>query len=232
MRKFSGAIVAALLVAIAPLTVMGSHVPPDSTEPQSPESNDASYWEQEGWTCTKINESAETAFVMPSPPDGQTWVLLVVKQGTTNYIYSNPIAGHSYPSTGKNSPGYSHLIVCSTQTTTTTEDTTTTSEQTTTSQETTTTAPSTTSTSQGSTTSTSTIESTTTSSLVTSSSVGSTTSSSVIVTSSSDSPDPTLPFTGVENDLWRLALALVGGGGLLLILTALSGLERRNQPQK
>lgn len=229
MRKLYGVIVAALLVAIAPLTVLGSHVLPDRMEPQSSESNQASYWEQEGWTCTKINEAAETAFVMPSAPNGQTWVLLVVKQGTTNFIYSNPVAGHSYPSIGKNAPGYSHLIVCSTQTTTTTEDSTTTS---TTSQETTTTAPSTTSSSEGSTTSTSTIESTTTSNPTTTSSEGSTTSSSVIETFSTSSPDPTLPFTGVEDGLWRLALALVGGGGLLLILTALSGLERPYQSRK
>jgi hypothetical protein len=76
---------------------------------------------------------------MPAEPEGEDWVLLVVKQGSgdgANNVYYDPVAGHSYPSV-QNGPGYSHIIVCSVEepeetTTTTLAETTTTVEDTTT----------------------------------------------------------------------------------------------------
>jgi len=84
-----------------------------------------------GATCEKISQNGSDAWIMPAEPDGEDWVLLVVKQGETNFVFYDPIAGHAYPSAGENSPGFSHIIVCSVEepedtTTTTVEDTTTT----------------------------------------------------------------------------------------------------------
>lgn len=217
-RRIYAAIVSLLLVATLPMTVFADHEPPDSTLPQSPDSNSASFWEQEGWTCTKLDIAADTAFVMPDAPDGQVWVLLVVKQGRTNFIYNDPVPGHTYPSTGQNAPGYSHIIVCSAISTTTTQETTSTTEGSTTTTEevTTTTASSTTSSSEGSTTSSSTMPSTTTTSP--------TSSSSESVTSSTESSttDPTLPFTGMDDGLAGAGLALLSSGIFLLALTAIA----------
>ena len=119
------------------------HEPPDDTYESvgGDESNEGDFWEtylanERGITdatCSKYTEDqSNDAFVMPAEPDGEDWVLLVVKQGTTNYLYYDPVVGHTYPSTGEqNAPGYSHIIVCSVEepeetTTTTVDDTTTT----------------------------------------------------------------------------------------------------------
>jgi len=102
--------------------------------------NDAPYWVSylstvrgiDGASCEKIAQDGDDAFVMPAEPDGEDWVLLVVKQADTNWVFYDPIAGHAYPSVGDNAPGFSHIIVCSVAepvedtTTTTVEDTTTT----------------------------------------------------------------------------------------------------------
>lgn len=218
-RAIYAAIVSLLLVATLPMTVFADHEPPDSTLPQSPDSNSASFWEQDGWTCTKLDIAADTAFVMPSAPDGQVWVLLVVKQGQTNFIYNDPVAGHTYPSVGQNAPGYSHIIVCSATSTTTTQETTsTTGGSTTTTEEetTTTTAPSTTSSSEGSTTTSDTSTSTTTPSTTTSSDTSTTSFKE------SSTTDPTLPFTGIDDGLAGAGLALLSSGIFLLALTAIA----------
>ena len=131
---------------------LANHLPPDDITPQSPDANQAPFWEdylasERGITdasCAKLDQAGDLAFVMPAAPVGQTWVLLVVKQGTFNYVYYDPAGGHPYPSTGAQAPGYSHLIVCSHQATTTTTQgsTTTTQGSTTTTQgSTTTTSP-------------------------------------------------------------------------------------------
>jgi hypothetical protein len=163
-------------------TALADHTPADDTHESVPGdgSNEAPFWVDylddvrgiEGASCTKLSQSSGDAFVMPAEPAGEDWVLLVVKQATTNYIYYDPIAGHEYPSEGDNAPGHSHLIVCSVEepeeTTTTTEETTTTVEATTTTVEaTTTTEEATTTTEEATTTS---VEETTTSSSATSSS--------------------------------------------------------------
>ena len=104
-------------------TAEANHVQPDDTVANDGPAgtNDAPYWEnylasERGITnaeCSKINQSSGSAWVMPAAPEGEDWVLLVVKQGTTNFVYYDPVAGHTYPSVGENAPGYSHIIVCS-----------------------------------------------------------------------------------------------------------------------
>jgi hypothetical protein len=158
-RTFLAALTAAVLVmsmvVLFANPAEADHDPHDDTVANNGPAgtNDAPYWVNyletvrgiSGASCAKINQSSGSAFVMPSEPDGEDWVLLVVKQETTNYVFYDPIAGHSYPSGGPNAPGYSHVIVCSVEepeeTTTTTAPTTTTTAPTTT-----TTAPTTTTT--------------------------------------------------------------------------------------
>ena len=120
-------LVASLLFVIAEPPALANHVPPDDIVEQVQGSNGADYWEDyllevrgiDG-TCWKIEEAADTAWVMPQEPAGEDWVLLVVKQATTNYVYYDPVAGHTYPATGNQGPGYSHIMVCSVEESTTT----------------------------------------------------------------------------------------------------------------
>ena len=135
-----------LVTVMVPLVAGANHLPPNDLEPGGPgaaAANDTPYWVEylddvrdiEDASCTKINASAGTAFVMPPEPVGRDWVLVVIKQGIVNYVYYDPAAGHSYPSLGPNAPGYSHVIVCSVAeqvTTTTAGETTTTAGETTT----------------------------------------------------------------------------------------------------
>ncbi len=141
-------------------TADANHDPHDDTVANNGPAgtNDAPYWVDyletkrgiSGASCEKINQSSSDAWVMPSEPAGKDWVLLVVKQGDTNFVFYDPIAGHTYPSAGENAPGYSHILVCSVdESTTTTQPTTTTTTApttTTTAPTTTTTAPTTTTT--------------------------------------------------------------------------------------
>ncbi|HEY5889242.1 MAG TPA: hypothetical protein VIW94_00890, partial [Acidimicrobiia bacterium] len=132
-----------LVTVMVPLVAGANHLPPDDVEAFSPLSNVAPYWvdyldderDIEDASCSKINQAGGTAFVMPAEPDGEDWVLVVIKQGVTNFVYYDPVAGHSYPSVGPNAPGFSHVIVCSVEeqvTTTTAGETTTTAGETTT----------------------------------------------------------------------------------------------------
>ena len=142
-------VLAALTAAVLAMSMMfvlanpaeAEHEPPDDIVAHSNEANQASFWVSylenvrgiEGATCEKLDINDDEAFVMPAEPEGEDWVLLVVKQGSgdgANNVYYDPVAGHSYPSV-QNGPGYSHIIVCSVEepeetTTTTVKDTTTT----------------------------------------------------------------------------------------------------------
>lgn len=132
----AAAIVAAMFVVLGGSVADAGHEPPDATLPQDPDANHTPYWVTylndvrgiDGADCEKLDQNSSSAFVMPSPPDGQEWVLLVVKQSTTNFLYYDPVGGHTYPSIGQQGPGYSHIIMCSAESaTTTTEASTTTS---------------------------------------------------------------------------------------------------------
>ncbi|HET9259222.1 MAG TPA: hypothetical protein VFP42_03755 [Acidimicrobiia bacterium] len=236
-RRLLAAFVAVMLMASVMLLFSGSPAQADHVDPDDivandgpAGTNDAPYWEtylatERGitdGTCSKINSASDDAWVMPAEPAGEDWVLLVVKQGDTNYVFYDPVAGHTYPSEGPNAPGHSHIIVCSAPepeetTTTTVEDTTTTSVE-----DTTTTSVEDTTTTTVEDTTTTTVEDTTTS-----------IEDEVLDTTITTAPSTTiedevlaeeLPLTGVDTDLLAL---LAGGLGLMgaLVLAATRHIE-------
>lgn len=219
---------AAMVVAsilLVGLAAQADHTPPDATYTSTPGdgSNEGPFWD--GYfnlafgSCRKINESAGSAFVMPDPPSGEVWYALVVKQGSPssnngpdNFIYLNPVAGHSYPSIGNQAPGYSHLIVCSvpepqdTTTTTLDDTTTTTGDNTTTTQ------------ARQTTTTQAQVIPTTTPNIP--DEVLGTTITAAPTTIAVEVTSESLPFTGFENGTTGLvALVLVGLGVMLLVGT-------------
>ena len=228
------ALVMTLFAAFGGGTALADHEPPDDTYDSQPSdgSNEAPFWEAylsnvrgiDG-TCQKLDIADDDAYVLGDPPSGKVWVLLVVKQATTNYIYYDPVSGHSYPSTGSQSPGYSHIIVCYGDppvTTTTQATTTTTQATTTTTQATTTTTQATTTTTQATTTTTQ--PTTTTTVLGTTITAPSTTTT--IQGTTLTSPTSTLPFTGVDSgQMVGIAIMLLGSG----LLLTLAGMGRREE---
>ncbi|HEX9847330.1 MAG TPA: hypothetical protein VGB33_02815 [Acidimicrobiia bacterium] len=211
----AAALVASMLFLLAG-TAEANHEPPDDIFEQEAGSNDAPYWVDyledvrgiTDATCEKIDQAADEAFVMPSPPSGQVWVLLDVKQATTNYVYYDPVAGHSYPSLGQQAPGYSHIIVCYAPEPPPTTTSTTVPEETTTVPEETTTLPEETTTTVGETTTTVEILETTLTSAPTTSS---TVEDEVL-------GKEVLPFTGLETgELAIVASALALLGSLVLL---------------
>jgi hypothetical protein len=103
-----------------------------------PNSNNVGYWcesQEAGVKYTPIEP-----FVVPEPPTGYIWTLLVIKAGSTgnsvdeeNFVVQNPVVGNVYAWEGTwqgepVSKAISHVILCveaSEQTTTTTSTTTT-----------------------------------------------------------------------------------------------------------
>ena len=106
-------LVLSLMFLLADPAARADHVQPDDVVPHSAEANQAPFWETylvdvreiNDASCDKIDESGGSAFVMPAAANGETWVLLVVKQATTNFVYYDPIGGHPYPSAGETGPG-------------------------------------------------------------------------------------------------------------------------------
>lgn len=98
-----------------------------------PDTNQVAYW-CEGGHGIKY-EPVSTPFVVPAPPDGFTWTLLVLKAGSdesanpVNETFANPVVGQSYSRTDGKS--ISHAILCKTYTPTTTQGSTTTAASTT-----------------------------------------------------------------------------------------------------
>jgi len=78
--------------------------------------NEGAYWTNFGltefgqvWVCEKlIDVGASINYVVPAPPEGYMWRLIVVKQGTKDYLFFNPPVGGTLNSTG----AYSHVIFC------------------------------------------------------------------------------------------------------------------------
>lgn len=113
-------------LALLALTACGAQI--DAY--QSPDTNQVSYWCALGFKY----EPVSTPFVVPAPPAGYTWTLLVLKAGSgpgENETFANPVVGQAYSrSDGKS---ISHAILCkSINTTTTSTSTSTTSMPTTT----------------------------------------------------------------------------------------------------
>lgn len=129
MRRFIASLFlagTALLAFTIPASATGGSPPADNT-------NEVTYWcgENGGVKFDPVS----TPFVVPAPPDGYTWTLLVLKAGSTghgdvineNETFPNPVVGQSYThSSGKD---LSHAILCKTAsegTTTVPQETTTT----------------------------------------------------------------------------------------------------------
>ena len=232
-RRLLAAFVAAMLVAsvmflLAETPARANHFVPDDIVPQEQGSNQVVYWEDyladlgiEDATCEKVDEAGDEAYELGQPPAGQVWVMLVVKQATMNYVYLDPVPNHEYPSTGDQSPGFSHAIECygpepDETTTTTVEDITTTTVEditTTTVEDITTT----------------TVEDITTTDPTTTTTIGDEVLNTTITAAPSTTvPDEVLaeelPLTGGENG--RLAL-VAGGLGMIgaLVLAATRRIE-------
>ncbi len=72
------------------------------------ESNQVEFWCETG---IKVEPIGTASFTVPPPPAGSTWTLLVLKSGTDDQEFPNPIPGQSYmPSNGRE---VSHAILCS-----------------------------------------------------------------------------------------------------------------------
>ena len=83
-----------------------------------PDANQVGFWCEEG---IKV-EPVDTPYVVPEPPEGYVWTLLVIKAGTDNETFPNPVVGDGYSAT--NGHDNSHVILCkeSDETTTTTTE--------------------------------------------------------------------------------------------------------------
>jgi len=55
-------------------------------------------------------EPVSTPYVVPAPPAGATWTLLVLKAGTENQQIPNPVVGQAY--SHSNGKDISHVILC------------------------------------------------------------------------------------------------------------------------
>jgi len=97
-------------------------VQPDSSQPSDAQAggfpagtNGEPYWvnyglEQYGqtWICTKDDVGAGSNYVVPEPPMGYMWRLIVVKQGTLDYLFLDPPVSGILDTGG----AYSHVILC------------------------------------------------------------------------------------------------------------------------
>ncbi len=95
------------------------------------DSNQVDFWCDDGMKV----EPVSTPYVVPAPPAGTTWTLLVLKAGLDNQTIANPVVGQAY--SHSNGKDISHVILCYEEevppsTTTTIPTTTTTAPRTTT----------------------------------------------------------------------------------------------------
>lgn len=209
-----------LLVALAFATPANgeTYTAPGEPVPLSvdSEANKVSFWCEPDDAGVKY-EPVATPYIVPEPPEGKTWTLLVLKGGTTNEVIQRPVVGQGYSHSAHEN---SHVILCwedeevttTTTSSTTTSSTTTSTSSTTSSTSTSTTQPPTTTTvptTTSSSTTTSTPTSTTTTALTTTTSTEtpSTTTTSTVPPSTSTPTDDTLPVTGAPESVKRLGIA-------------------------
>ena len=219
-----------VIYVLAAITIVAVILGTTSASGQvEPEENKVEYWCEDG-NGIKY-EPVDTPFIVPAPPAGTTWTLIVLKAGTTNETESYPVSGQEFSHSLHDN---SHVILCweetPSDTTTTTQETTTstTSTPTTTVIDTTTTDPSTTTSSTTPTTtlpgSTTTLLDSSTTSVMSPSTVPPTTTTSKPVTTSlpstpTTSPPKTLPVTGANVMVYGLiGMALLLTGGFVLAL--------------
>jgi hypothetical protein len=248
ITRINGRLLLALLTAIAMVVSVfvlvaspagADHEPPDDEVAHDGPggTNETAFWvsyleSERGITdasCQKSEENGDQAFVMPAAPAGGVWVLLVVKQANTNWVYYDPEPGHSYPAAGQQGPGFSHVIMCSVKlpTTTTTEATTTTTEATTTTTEATTTTTeattTTTTTEPEETTTTTEPEETTTTTIedeVLGEEVTTTQPEETTTTVEDEVLAEELPFTGIDTGGLAIIASAMASLGLLVTLSA------------
>jgi hypothetical protein len=75
---------------------------------QSPDTNQVSYWCSLGVKYEPVSDP----FVVPAPPGGYVWTLLVIKGGSgegQNVTFPNPVVGQGY---SHPTAGNSHVILC------------------------------------------------------------------------------------------------------------------------
>jgi len=199
----------------------------DETTTDISEKNKVGYWCEDGIKY----EPVDTPFIVPAPPAGTTWTLIVLKGGTTNQTHATPKTGETYSHSEHEN---SHVILCYEEaSTTTTEPSTTTSSSSTTSSTSSTTTSSTTTSSTTTTsqpTTRSTVAETTTSSSTTTTVVDPTTTTQLEATTTvpptTTTTVPTLPVTGIPDDVLPLGVALLVGGVLLLLSASWLGHRR------
>ncbi len=227
LLSFLGAATLALAFAAGGAAVNVKSVPAGNN---ISDQNHPEYWENlyPGTTCIKITSGFQgDTYVVPAPPAGTVWRIIVLKYATINDVYDFPAVGAILKSnTGQN---LSHVMACyilSSTTTTTAATTTTTAPTTTTTAPTTTTTQPTTTTTDPSTTTTD-PSTTTTDPSTTTTDPSTTTTASVQGTTIVNDPGTTttvtvlaetLAKTGSDSDvLTTLGLILLGLGGFLLL---------------
>jgi hypothetical protein len=201
--------------------------------------NHTEYWEGQGYGVCVKDDKAKTPFVVPAPPEGKYWTVLVLKagshqQGEASEVILDPVVGEAYShGSGKD---ISHAILCKKEkqeTTTTVEETTTTEATTTTVEETTTTEATTTTVEE-----TTTTEATTTTVEETTTTAGDTTTTvpteveevttTRVITTVPDAPvvrPAALAFTGFNGG----GLLAAGLGLLLIGIAVMSGAAHRRR---
>lgn len=203
-------------LVLAMLVIFGAMLLVTAWPAQATNSNQVDRWCEDGM---KI-EPVSTPFVVPEPPMGATWTLLVLKAGTENHTIANPTinVGYVHP----NGKDISHVILCYTEGNTTTF----TSTSTTTS--TTVTIPSTTTTVPSTTTSSTVPDATTTTNPTSSSTTAPTTT--VPESTTTEVPPPTYIESGDAGYLaeehegtdWGFGLAMLFFGAGLGILSVVA----------
>ena len=131
MTKRIQTLIAALLITLG-VSVFGAS---SASATEKPNTNKVSYW-CEGGLGVKY-EPVSAPYVVPAPPAGYQWTLLVIKAGSTgrsvvneNFVVQSPVVGKAYSHPEKDS--ISHVILCKKQNQTTTTTTTQPEEETTT----------------------------------------------------------------------------------------------------
>jgi len=103
-------------LALALTIIGGGTIAAGANGPPPPNPNQVEYWCPAGGVKY---EPVDTPFVVPAPPAGFTWTLLVLKAGSgdgENEQFPNPVVGQAYSRTdGKD---ISHAILCKAMTTT------------------------------------------------------------------------------------------------------------------
>lgn len=232
MRRLIVGAIAVMVLASAGTALAETYTAPGQPNVLTVDSdaNKVSFWCEPDDAGIKY-EPVATPYIVPEPPEGKVWTLLVIKSALVNDQFPNPVVGQAYNAVSEKD--ISHVILCwedtvvttttTTSSTTTTTPSTTTTTTTSTTVPTTTTEPTTTTTDPTSTTSSS-IPTTSTTVIATttvppsSSTTSSNPTSTVPPTTTTVTVPTTLPVTGPSVNmglgwlaLFAVALIVLGG---------------------